>query len=144
MCSQDLVQTLFAIDLIYLILFFFLYTNALLHFVKIVKTKIITSLQLYDNPYIHHCSVSFFCYTISAKGNLWVNRIHNSEDSSLYWCNKHRSVEAGVLNSHRNLHLYKAGTKAFPAGWNFSIIVSTKSLSWLPLIIKFTNLQKYQ
>lgn len=44
MFSQDLVQTLFAIDLIYLIFFFFLYTNALLHFVKIVKTKIITSL----------------------------------------------------------------------------------------------------
>lgn len=45
MFSQDLVQTLFAIDLIYLIIiFFFLYTNALLHFVKIVKTKIITSL----------------------------------------------------------------------------------------------------
>ena len=53
----------------------------------------------------------------------------NSENSSFCWCNKHRSVLAGICNNHCDLHLSKAGTKAFPAGWNvlFQLLLTQKA-----------------
>lgn len=73
--SQCLVQTLFNICLIYLVCF---YVNSLLQVVKIVKTEIITTTYIFMYPYIHQCSVAFFCYTIIANKTWRYTLILNS------------------------------------------------------------------
>lgn len=93
--------------------------------VKIVWTKItnicynmLLFTHIFTIPQFHCCT---HCYTICAKWNF--TKFNQS--------NKYKSAYAAILNNLCNPYLSKAGTEAFPAGWNVSIkLLSTQESLW--------------